>query len=117
MAGFLLVEGVLNSFATHDPNATGHLLAVTRFLGRCELATAVAILVPWNRPLLVVLVLLLVAQLMAMMFIAIFASQPDGLLWFHPFGPLTKNVPVVVALSVVFYVANEMETRGARRLG
>jgi hypothetical protein len=31
----------------------------------------------------------------------VIASVSESLLWFHPFGPLTKNVPVAIAAVVL----------------
>jgi hypothetical protein len=44
---------------------------------------------------------LLVCQLMVLIAVPIGATFLDPLLWFHPFGPLTKNVPLIAATWVL----------------
>jgi hypothetical protein len=115
MAAFWLVDGLVSPFvidASRFPSplmidasrADGLVVRAVRFLGRCELAAAVAALislVAWRRAALFVLYILLFVQLLALCVITGCASTDDPLAWFHPFGPLTKNVAVVVATVVV----------------
>lgn len=45
---------------------------------------------------------LLLAQLAALVVLPTLVSWQDPLLWFHPFGPLTKNLPVIAGTVAVF---------------
>lgn len=74
-----------------DPTAFLHLLGVA------QIASAVAALVLRGRA----LVLLLCAQVAALLVLPILVAQHDPLLWVHPFLPLLKNVPMLVGTVVV----------------
>lgn len=39
---------------------------------------------------------LLMAQVAALVVLPLLVSVQDPLLWFHPFGPMTKNLPIIV---------------------
>ncbi len=104
MAVFWFADGLLSLFARDDRGADGLVLRLARFLGRCELATAVAVvvsLVAWKPVPRIVLYFLLVVQLIVTWFVTLYAINDDELAWFHPFGPLTKNVPIVIATLMV----------------
>jgi hypothetical protein len=106
MALFWLADGVLGLLAARPASADALVGRLLRFQGRCEIAAAVAaaISLAWpQRFVLTVLSLLLAVQLLALWVITGCASQDDELAWFHPFGPLTKNIPVAIATLVVAY--------------
>jgi hypothetical protein len=63
-----------------------------RILGAAQLASGVLALVLRGRPLRV----LLWAQAASLVVLPILVSSQDLRLWFHPFGPFTKNVPILV---------------------
>ncbi|OGQ11261.1 MAG: hypothetical protein A2138_03555 [Deltaproteobacteria bacterium RBG_16_71_12] len=71
--------------------------AFLHLLGLAQIASAVAALVLRGRPLL----LLLCAQVAALLALPILVAQHDPLLWVHPFLPLLKNVPILVGTVVV----------------
>lgn len=65
--------------------------AFLSFLGFAQLASGVLALVlrgRWLR-------WLLVAQVAALVVLPALVSWQDPMLWFHPFGPMTKNVPIL----------------------
>jgi hypothetical protein len=104
MATFWLADGVLSVFMSDLPGGDGLVLRLVRILGRCELAAAVAAAISlmwWERVSVIVLYLLLAVQIVVIYAVTACASHDDELAWFHPFGPLTKNVPVAVATLVV----------------
>jgi hypothetical protein len=103
MAVFWLIDGVLHSFVIQAPWSDAMLLAVVGWLGRCELAAAVLTLFSGNRHFALVLPLLLFLQTSSLAVIVGAVGERDPLLWFHPFGPLTKNVAVAVATCVVIF--------------
>jgi hypothetical protein len=45
--------------------------------------------------------LLLLAQILGVVVITVLVTRFDPLLWFHPFGPITKNIPIFVGTVVV----------------
>jgi hypothetical protein len=106
MALFWLADGVLSLFATEPAGADRLVGRLVRLEGRCEIAAAgaAALSLLWRqRVVLTVLCLLLVVQLLVLWVITGCVSQDDESAWFHPFGPLTKNVPVAIATLVVAY--------------
>ena len=67
------------------------------WMGLAQAASGVAaLLVPWRG-----LRWLLLAQAAALIALPLLVSWQDPLLWVHPFGPLTKNVPIVVGTLVL----------------
>ena len=69
-----------------------------RLLGGLSAAAAVAVLALRGWPRRVVLA----AQLAVLAAVPVVASFIDPLLWVHPFGPLTKNVPLLVGTWILF---------------
>jgi hypothetical protein len=65
--------------------------------GSGEALGGVAILVLRGRP----LRWLLVLQTAGLLLICILVTNYNPLLWFHPFGPLTKNIPLIVGTLVL----------------
>lgn len=93
MAAFWLVDGVLMGFF----GAQGFVPETTRWVAKAtgwvEAALAIEVLFLRKLPLLNGLMVYLV--LLAVL--AVVATIEEPLLWVHPFGPLTKSVPVAVA--------------------
>ena len=71
---------------------------VVRLLGVLAAASCVAALAlrGWTRR------GVLLAQVVVLAAVPVIASFVDPLLWVHPFGPLTKNVPLVIGTWIVF---------------
>lgn len=61
-------------------------------LGAAQLCSGVLALALQGRPLRWVLL----AQVAALVALPALVSWQDPMLWFHPFGPLTKNLPIVI---------------------
>jgi uncharacterized membrane protein YphA (DoxX/SURF4 family) len=72
----------------------GQTLAI---LGGSQAVLAVLVLVLRGWP----LRLLLLLQAVGVVVITILVTRFDPRLWFHPFGPLTKNVPILLGTLVV----------------
>ena len=70
-----------------------------RVMGAAEALSGMAALLLWGRP----LRWLLLAQLAALVVLPILVGWQDPLLWVHPFGPLTKNVPIIVGTAVLWH--------------
>ncbi len=66
-------------------------------LGAAQALSGIAVLVLRGRA----LQLLLGAQVLALVVLPVLVSVQDPLLWVHPFGPLTKNLPILVGTAVV----------------
>jgi hypothetical protein len=65
-------------------------------LGMAQAASGVAALLlkgPWLKA-------LLVAQALALVVLPLLVSWQQPLLWVHPFGPMTKNLPILVGTLV-----------------
>lgn len=73
----------------------GPLLVVA---GVGEALGGAAILLLHGRP----LRWLLLLQTLGLVLICVLVTNYDPLLWFHPFGPLTKNIPLLVGTLVLF---------------
>lgn len=68
-----------------------------RWMGAAQLVSGLAVLaLPWRA-----LRWLLLAQAAALIALPLLVSWQEPLLWVHPFGPLTKNVPIVVGTLVL----------------
>jgi hypothetical protein len=65
--------------------------AFLSFLGFAQLASGVLALVLRGR----LLRWLLIAQVAALVVLPALVSWQDPMLWFHPFGPMTKNLPIL----------------------
>ena len=66
-------------------------------LGLAQAASGVAALLLKGRW----LTALLIAQTAALVFLPLLVSWQQPLLWVHPFGPMTKNLPIIVGTLVV----------------
>lgn len=66
-------------------------------MGLAQAASGVLAMVLRGRPLIVLLAL----QCTALIVLPLLVSWQDPLLWVHPFGPMTKNVPILVGTAVV----------------
>jgi DoxX-like family len=89
---FWMVDG-LAWLLTSEPAFVGPAWQV----GCIELVLALSLLRPPGCPALLVLL----AQLFYLVVFTVVASLREPLLWFHPFGPLTKNLPILVATIVL----------------
>jgi hypothetical protein len=69
-----------------------------RVMGACEVLSGVAALLLRGRP----LRWLLAAQLAALVVLPILVGWQEPHLWVHPFGPLTKNVTILVGTAVLW---------------
>lgn len=67
------------------------------FMGACQAASGLAALALEGR----LLRFVLWAQVAALLVLPVLVSLGDPLLWVHPFGPLTKNVPILAGTVVV----------------
>jgi hypothetical protein len=119
MAAFWLADGILSAIVADRFGADGLVPILVRFLGRCEFAAAVATVIGllwWKQVSLLVLSLLLIVQLLVILAITARTSQEDELAWFHPFGPVTKNIPVAIATLVVWWHCGRRVFDGPRVL-
>ncbi len=66
-------------------------------LGLCQAAGGVAALVLRGR----LLRGLLACQFLGLVVISILVTMFDPLLWWHPFGPITKNIPLLIGTALV----------------
>jgi DoxX-like protein len=111
LAAFWLIDGLLHSFVTHAPRAESIFLVLVGWQRRCELAVAVFVFLARFRGFTFVLYLLLCLQVTALLAVIVVAWHHDPSLWFHPFGPLTKNVAVLVATFIVMYWCEKIVNR------
>lgn len=72
---------------------------VLGIIGALQALSAVLVLVLRAWP----LRLLLAGHILGLVAITILATRYDPLLWFHPFGPITKNIPILIGTAVVLY--------------
>src|SRR5262249_33455540 len=84
----------------------GDAAAFLRLMGACEALSGVAALLLRGRP----LRWLLGAQMAALVVLPVLVGWLEPRLWVHPFGPLTKNVPILVGTALLWRHAG----RGAR---
>lgn len=73
--------------------------AFLKLLGVAQLVSGVLALVLGGR----LLRALLVAQVFALVVLPLLVSWQDPTLWVHPFGPMTKNVPIVFGTLMVLH--------------
>jgi hypothetical protein len=78
--------------------AIGGPAVFLRVLGGCEVVAGVLTLVLHGRP----LRWLLLAEMVGLVVLPLLVSTQDSMLWVHPFGPLTKNVPILVGTWVLW---------------
>jgi hypothetical protein len=107
MAVIWITEGVLPKLLFQQPVELDMVARMGVFpaapsvvlyvVGACQAASGVAALLLRGRP----LRLLLAAQAAALVVLPLVAGFLDPLLWVHPFGPLTKNVPILVGTVVL----------------
>lgn len=67
-------------------------------MGCAQMISGVLVLIVRGR----ILSLILIIQLMSLVVLPLLVGQNYSLLWVHPFGPLTKNLPIIVGTLVVF---------------
>jgi hypothetical protein len=118
VASIWIVEGILPKMVFPQEEALrvvagsglvwGDPVNFLRFLGLAEAASGVAVLLLRGRP----LRLLLGVQATALVILSLLVAVQDPLLLVHPFGPLTKNVPLVVATLVLVRRANDTGRAG-----
>jgi hypothetical protein len=77
------------------------------FMGACQLASGVALLLTdgWLRR------LLLIGQLAALIGLPLLITLQQPLWWFHPFGPFTKNLPIIAGTWVLFRRSQTLEAQ------
>ncbi len=86
-----IVEGVGLSFG-----APGTVLALIGVLQAASGILALTLSGRWLR-------VVLVAQIAALVVLPLVVSWQVPWLWFHPFGPFTKNVPIIFGTGVVLW--------------
>ena len=100
---YWLLQGGLVGFWVVDALAAWMFAREERFFGAtwpygcAELVLALTLLRPPGCSALVILL----AHVGWLLMLTVFASLPEPLLWFHPFGPLTKYVAVLVGTLVL----------------
>ncbi len=82
----------------------GDVGLLLRIVGVAQMLSAVAALVLRGR----MLFALFVSYAVGLVVIIVLVTRYDALLWFHPFGPLTKNVSILVGTLVVLRRCREM---------
>lgn len=75
----------------------GHPQAMLRVIGAAQILGGLAALLLSGRALAAVLA----AQALSLVILPIWVSTMDPTLWFHPFGPLTKNAPILAGTLVL----------------
>jgi hypothetical protein len=81
--------------------------------GALQIVSAVAALLLRGR----LLQLLLAAQTLGLAGVCVMVTRYDPLLWLHPFGPVTKNVPVLIGTAVLLthcFARPTVDTEAAR---
>lgn len=68
------------------------------FMGACQLGSGLLVFIAKGR----FLSFLLIGQMLGLLFLPILVSLQDSSLWVHPFGPLTKNVPILMGTFMVY---------------
>jgi hypothetical protein len=81
----------------------GDSVLFLRVMGACEALSGVAALLLRGRP----LRWLLGAQLAALLVLPLLVGWQEPELWVHPFGPLTKNVPILVGTALLWRRAGQ----------
>jgi hypothetical protein len=87
----------------------GDAAVFLRVMGACEVVAGVAALLLRGRP----LRWLLGAQLAALVVLPALVGWQEPHLWVHPFGPLTKNVPILVGTAALWRRAQSLPSRPA----
>jgi len=108
MAFVWLTEGLLPKILFQQPEelliaagtglSFGNPSALLVVIGAIQIASGVLALTTRGRVLRVVLGL----QIAALVVLPVVVSWQVPWLWFHPFGPLTKNVPLIFGTGVLF---------------
>jgi hypothetical protein len=97
MGLFWTVQGLLTVIGREDPALPAPMSRVMGPFGGIEIVLGLLTL---QRPI-VALLFFLGLYVVALVLITLAASRLEPLLWFHPFGPLTKSVAVAVAAGVI----------------
>jgi uncharacterized membrane protein YphA (DoxX/SURF4 family) len=95
---------LMRGFPLGDPK----LLLMVAGIG--EAASGVAALVLRGRLLRVVLTF----QILGLIVICLSVSAFNPLLWFHPFGPITKNIPLMIGTGIVWEGEASLEREVSR---
>ncbi len=108
MAIIWITEGLLPKILFQEPwevqlvassgLVRGDPAVFLRILGITEMLSGVAALLLRGRP----LRWLLLAQLAALVALPLLVGWRKPLLWVHPFGPLTKNLPIISGTAVLW---------------
>lgn len=101
MAAIWVTEGLFPKILFQSPDELGTVAAsglvpgdpgrFLVFMGACQIASGIAALALEGRAQRAVLG----CQALALVFLPLLVSWQDPLLWVHPFGPMTKNVPIL----------------------
>ena len=107
MAAVWITEGLFPKILFHQPMelaivarsglVPGDPAAFLRFMGLCQLASGIAVLVLRGRP----LRFILWCQVIALLLLPILVSVQDPFLWVHPFAPLVKNIPIIAGTAIL----------------
>ena len=76
------------------PGDPAHFLVL---MGIFQICSGIAALMLRGRPLAWILWL----QLLALVVLPLLVARQDPMLWVHPFGPLTKNIPIIIGTMIV----------------
>ena len=80
------------------------------FMGACQVASGVAALALEGRAQRFVVA----CQGLALVFLPLLVSWQEPLLWVHPFGPMTKNLPIVAGTFLVWRRGSVRQAAPAR---
>jgi hypothetical protein len=61
--------------------------------------------------------LLLACQVLGLIVISVLVTIYDPLLWWHPFGPVTKNIPLILGTALAMWVSEHPPTSTGDREG
>jgi hypothetical protein len=123
MASVWLLEGLFPALIcasqgqqdvlTHNGLAFGDAAVTLRVVGALQVAAFVAALLLGGWP----LRLLLAGFALGLVAITVLVTLYQPLLWFDPFGPLTKNVPILIGTLLLLRktFATDFEKSGAAR--
>jgi len=108
MASIWITEGLFPKILFQQPEelwitaetglSLGNPALLLRAIGACQLASGVLVLLLRGRPLRVLLGLQALALVVLPLVVSLFVPW----LWFHPFGPFTKNVAALLGTLVLY---------------
>jgi hypothetical protein len=98
---------VERALVTNSGLVAGDPATFLHILGIAEIAAGLCLLVLRGR----LLQAALAMQALALVALPLLVAWQDPLLWVHPFGPLTKNVPILAATVVLFLTSQPSGNR------